>query len=173
MKSLITLGVALFVLSNANAETTLIKGVDANYVTVAAVKAQQFESSLSEKTATETHGKFSPVEDKSVLNPEAVVGTTFGKSMEDVIAEDKKITECIIADEGYLFFKETATEEIIAQDNQIIDSGIAVEVRPLYLEKTIEDTISEDNAIIEATLPEQFKNLNFDGATCGAKMVEN
>jgi hypothetical protein len=170
-KSLITLGMALFALSNANAETTLVKGLDANYATVAAVKAQQFENLLSDRNE-ETHGKFSPVEDKSVLNPEAVVGSTFGKSIEEVIAEDKKITESAIADEGYLFFKETATEEIIVQDNQIIDSNISTEVRPLYLEKTIEDTIAEDNAIIEATLPEQLTNLKFE-SIASSSVAEN
>jgi hypothetical protein len=173
MKTLITFGIALLALSNATAETTLVKGVDANFVTVAAFKAQQFENSLSDKTASETHGKFSPVEDKTVLNPETVVGTANARAMEEVIAEDKKITESSITDEGYLFFKETATEEIITQDNQIIDSNISTEVRPLYLEKTIEDKIAEDNAIIEATMPDQFNNLDFSKIDSGSTLAEN
>jgi|GEM_PF-7134155 len=164
---------ALFALSNANAETTLVKGVDANYVTVAAFKAQQFESDLAGKTAAILPGKFSPVEDKTVLNPEAVVGATLNKSIEEVIAEDKKITEGAITDEGYLFFKETAAEEIIAQDNQIIDSNISTEVRPLYLEKTIEDNIAEDNAIIEATMPDQVINLDFKKINSSSTLAEN
>ena len=173
MKTLITLGIALFVLNNATAETTLVKGVGANYVNVAAFKAQQFESDLTNKTASIVHGKFSPVEDKAVLNPETAVGATLNRTIEEVIAEDKKITEGTVNDEGYLFFKQTATEEIIVQDNQIIDSNISTEVRPLYLEKTIEDSIAEDNAIIEAVMPNHVVNLDFKKIDNGSTLAEN
>ena len=173
MKSLITSVIALLALNNATAATTLIKGIDSNYLTVAAVKAQQFESALAERIAVVVPGKSSPVEDKTVLNPEIIVGATHIRTIEEVIAADKKITESAIADEGYLFFKETATEDIIAQDNQIIDNSISTEVRPLYLERTIEDTIAENNVIIEATITDPSTNLDFRRNNIISTLAEN
>lgn len=171
MKKLITLGIALFAYaSNANAETTLVQGVNANAVTSAAAKAQQFENLLTEKSVLP---KFAPVEDKTVLVPETVITANYQKSVEEIIAEDNKIIESIITDEGYVFLVfEPTTEEIIAQDNQIIDSDISAEVRPLYLERTIEDVIAEDNAIIEGN-PNQIMELDFKTINKNAVLAEN
>ncbi|MFT3796422.1 hypothetical protein [Flavobacterium sp.] len=174
MKKLITLGIALLATVNhAVAETTLVKGVDANLSTVAAVKAQQFENLLTEQTPAEI-GKFSPVEDKTILNPETVIVLPAEKPIEEVIAQDKKITESIITDEGYIFFYfEIPTEEIIVQDNKIIDSEASAEIQPLYLERTIEDIIAEDNAIIEGTVPTQMMCLDFDKINKNSIVAEN
>lgn len=172
MKKLITLGIALLAyVSDANAETTLVQGVNANAVTSAAVKAQQFENLLTEKSG---RPKFAPVEDKTVLIPETVIASNYQRSIEDVIAEDNKIIESIITDEGYVFLVfETSTEDIIAQDNKIIESDISTDVRPLYLERTIEDVIAEDNAIIEGNVPNQIMELNFSSINKNSVLAEN
>ena len=171
MKKLIILGIALLAgVSNVSAETTLVQGIVSNGTTVAAVKAQQFENLLSEKTE---RPKFAPVEDKSVLIPESVIGASNTKSIEEVIAEDNKITESVFTNDGYIFLVfETPTEDIITQDNQIIDSDISTEVRPLYLERTIEDVIAEDNAIIEG-VPSQIMDLDFKTINKNSILAEN
>lgn len=172
MKKLITLGIVLLAYAgNANAETTLIAGVNANVAQLAAVKAQQFENLLTGKVDLP---KFAPVEDKTVMIPETVIGKNFDRPVEDVIAEDNKITESVITDEGYIFFLfEKPTEEIIAQDNQITESEISTEVRPLYLERTIEDVIAEDNAIIEGIVPTQTMCLDFATIDKNSILAEN
>ncbi len=156
MKSLITLSLALFAFGNVNAETSLIKGVVSNERVVAAVQAQQYENHLAESLVSEP-GKFAPVADTAVLNPESVVAAA-NKALEDVIAEDKRITESVLKDEGYLFFQQMTAEDIISSDQQIIESTGVNDVRPLYLEKTIEDMIQEDNSIIEAIMPDTWTN---------------
>lgn len=150
MKTLITLSLALLTISS-QAKTNLAKGIVVDVNIAAAVQASHFEQGLV-KQFTNEPGKFAPVTDTTILNPVSVVGMS-DKSLEEVIAEDKKITESNIADEGYLFFQEITDEQLIAIGNQIIDSSIE-QVRPLYLEPTIEDTIEENNAIIEAVMPD-------------------
>lgn len=173
MKKLITLGIALLAyVNNAQAETTLVKGVCTETTTVAAVKAQQFESLLSEKSATEV--KFAPVEDKTVLIPETVIAANYEKPIEEIIAEDNKIIESIITEEGYIFvFFEASTEDVILQDNKIIESNISTEIHPLYLERTIEDVIAEDNAIIEGNVPNQLMDLDFKQINKNSILAEN
>ncbi len=171
MKKLITLGIALLATaSTMQAETTLVKGVHASNTIVAAVKAQQFENLLLANVPVE--GKFAPVEDKTVLIPETVLVKS-ETPIEDIIAEDNKIIEGVITDEGYLFFVfEKQPEEIIMQDNQIIESEPLTEVRPLYLERTIEDVIAQDNAIIEG-MPVQVMDLDFDRINRESVVAEN
>lgn len=174
MKKLITLGIALLAyVNNAQAETTLVKGIDADFSIAAAAKAQQFENLLAEQTPVEI-GKFSPVEDKTVLNPESVITLKADRPIEEVIAEDKKITEGVITEEGYIFFYfEIPAEDVITQDNKIIESEVNTEIRPLYLEKTIEDVIEEDNAIIEGTVPTQNMCLDFETINRNSILAEN
>lgn len=64
-----------------------------------------------------------PTEDTIVSNPETL-SVTETKSVEEVIAEDIKITEAVIeqAQPGNCY---RSIEEIIAEDNQIIESDIA------------------------------------------------
>jgi len=161
MKKLIVyLGLAFVaVTNNANAENTLVEGLTANHLTVAAVRAEQYENLLTESA---DKGKFSPVEDKTVLNPETVVTVNNERTIEEIIAENNKIIESTIVNDGILFFMERPTEEIITEDNKTIDSNITTEIRPLYLERTIEDVIAEDNAIIEGGIPNEVSGLDLN-----------
>ena len=69
----------------------------------------------------------------AVFNPNSVI-TTYVKTVEDIIAENKVITERI--DENVLPLSlETTIEDRIAEDNQIIESTISNEVYPLDFEK--------------------------------------
>ena len=68
-----------------------------------------------------------------IFDPQTVIKSTYTKSVEEVIAENKLITEC--------------KEEIF---------------QSLSLEKTIEDCIAEDNLIIESTISNEFFPLDFE-----------
>ncbi|SCY92436.1 hypothetical protein [Flavobacterium caeni] len=152
MKTLITLSLALSFFGQANAETNLVKGIVSTELEVAAHRAQQFENALIAVAVNEP-GKLAPIADTAVAMPESLVAL-YNKTVEEVIAEDKRITESEIKDEGYLFFQEITPEETIVKDNQIIESNLSEEIRPLYLERTVEDMIQEDNAVIEAVMPD-------------------
>ena len=160
-KSIIYLGLAFVTLFNAQAETTQVNGLDTNITIAAAVKAEQYQKSLIEAPAVEYKNQ-APVEDKTIVNPATLITAATTKSIEEIIAEDKKITESTITNEGTLFFTERSNEEIIAADNQIIDSQVSEVFQPLFIEKSIEDKIAEDNSIIEAQLPTETQVLDFD-----------
>jgi len=159
-KSIIYLGLALVTLFNAQAETTLVNGLDTNITLAAAVKAEQYQKSLI-VTLPKTHKISVPGEDKTIINPATLITANKAKTIEEIIAEDKKITESIIKSEEVLFFSEKTNEEIIAADKQITDVQITETFQPLYIEPSVEDKIAEDNSIIEANLPET-QSLDFE-----------
>lgn len=162
MKSIIYLGIALVaVFQNANAASTLVSGIATDLTIVASVKADQYQKSLLSEVITE-HKKMAPVEDAVILNPETVLVVSNQKSLEAMIAEDRKITESKIINDGILYFTERTTEEMIVADNQIIDGNASEEVQMLFIERTIEDQIAEDNSIIESNLPNEAQVLDFD-----------
>lgn len=137
MKNLITFGIALLALSQVNATT------------VKSTEHEQGESLQTDSLVTEQKN-FAPVEDQTVLNPSAVFVVTNQRSIEEVIAEDRRITENKLTGDGELLFIEQSSEEIMATDRNITDAPNTAEIRPLYIEQTIEDRINEDNAIIES-----------------------
>ena len=160
--SIIYLGIALATMfQNANAETTLVKGVSTDVNIATAVKAEQYQKALLAEIVP-GNKKVAPVDDAIILNPESVIVMAKQKSMEEIIAEDRKITESKIANDGILYFSEKSTEEIIAADNQIIDSKISYEVQPVFIEKSIEDQIAADNSIIESNIPNEAQALDFE-----------
>lgn len=170
MKTLITLGLALVAFTNnANAETTLVKGVNADYLTVAAVKAEQFENLLTVQASDKR--KLVPVED-SVLNPETVIIGNNYKTIEEVIAEDNKIIESTFTNDGMVFFFEKTTEEVIADDNKITDSNITTEISMLHIEKSTEEVIADDNAIIEGNVADEAQNLDFEKINRSSVLVK-
>ncbi|WP_162126099.1 hypothetical protein [Flavobacterium phycosphaerae] len=72
-------------------------------------------------------------DETTVFDPNTVIKTNYTKTIEDVIAENKLITE---------------SQEVIAQ--------------PLSLEKTFEDYINEANQIIESTVTSEVYPLDFE-----------
>ena len=69
----------------------------------------------------------------TVFSPDSVIKSTYVKTVEDIITENKSITE--------------AQEEI---------------TQPLSFETTLEDRITEDNQIIESTVSNELFPLDFD-----------
>ncbi len=79
----------------------------------------------------------------AVFNPNSVIKTTYVKTIEDVIAENKLITE--------------SQEE---------------SVQPLSIDTTIEDRIEEDNQIIESTISKEFFPLDFEKINCKVQSIK-
>ena len=71
--------------------------------------------------------------DTAIFNPASVIKKAYVKTIEDVIVENKLITE--------------SKEET---------------VQPLYLETTVEDRIAEHNQIIESTISKESFPLDFE-----------
>jgi len=151
MKKLITLGIALVALSQAGAST--FKSTDNN----------QGEVFNGDSLVTELK-HFAPVTDHTIMNPSVLFAVSNQRTMEEVIAENKMITESKVESDGSLLFIEKSIEQIILDDSKIIDAPDTEEVRPLYLDRTDEEKIEEDNAIIEGTMTEtqplDFETIN-------------
>lgn len=83
----------------------------------------------------------------------SVIASNYKKSIEEVIADDKKITES--KEEVYqpLYYGSTV-EEVIKQDNQIIESNLSDEYYPLDF-----DLI---NKISNQVKVQEFRNDNFE-----------
>ena len=64
--------------------------------------------------------QFSPVEDQAVFNPSLVFTVVNEKSFEQIIAEDKQITESNPTNDGSLLFIEKHVEDIINDNNKIM-----------------------------------------------------
>ncbi|WP_309614004.1 hypothetical protein [Flavobacterium sp.] len=122
MKStIIFLGLVALSFTNANATTEF----------ETQVLDQQESATLIIETSS--NNEVSNETDTAIFNPASVVETTYVKTIEDVIAENKLITE--------------------SQDET---------VQHLSIETTIEDRISEDNQIIESTISNEFFPLDFE-----------
>ena len=81
--------------------------------------------------------------DSAIFNPASVINTTYVTTIEDVIVENKLITES----------KEETTQ-------------------PLSSETTIEDKIAEDNQIIESTFSNEFFPLDFEKINSKSQCVK-
>ena len=119
--SIIILGLVALSFTNANATTEF----------ETQVLDQQESATLILETSS--NNEVSNETDTAIFNPASVIETTYVKTIEDVIAENKLITE--------------------SQDETL---------QHLSLETTIEDRISEDNQIIESTISNEFFPLDFE-----------
>ena len=117
--TIIFLGLIALSFTNANAATKF----------ETEVLDQQESATLILETS---NNEVSNEKDTTVFNPNSVIKTTYVKTIEEVIAENKLITES----------KEEA-------------------IQPLSLDTTMEDRINEDNQIIESTISKEFSPLDF------------
>lgn len=117
--SIIFLGLVALSFTNANATTKFETEV---------LDQQESATLILEASNNEVSNET----DTTVFNPNSVIKTTYVKTIEDVIAENKLITET----------KEEA-------------------IQPLELNTALEDRINEDNQIIESTISNEFSPLDF------------
>jgi hypothetical protein len=147
MKATITiLGLAVLTFTNANAAIEFKSQdlIQQELTTLNVENTQEFSN-----TTVENNGY-----DAVVFDPNSVIATTYAKTVEDVIAENKTITETQEEEVLPLSLGYTI-EDRIAEDNQIIESTTSNEVLPLDFEKinhTLKSIKANNNAIITADL---------------------
>ena len=123
--SIIILGLVVLSFTNAKAANEF-KSQDLDQqesATLNVENTQEFSNNIVENNSDDT----------VIFNPNTVIKSTYVKTVEDIIAEHKSITE--------------AQEEI---------------AQPLSLETTIEDRIAENNQIIESNVSNELFPLDFD-----------
>ena len=118
--SIIFLGLVTLIFTNANATTEFETQVLDQQESATLIVKSLTKSEVSNETDT-------------VFNPNSVITKTYVKTIEDMVAENKLITE---------------SQEETGQ--------------PLALQATIEDRIAEDNQIIESTIVKEFYLLDFE-----------
>ena len=126
MKStIIFLGLVALTFTNAKAANEFkSQDLDQQELTTLNVEnTQEFSNCIVENNTRDT----------VIFNPTSVIKTIYVKTVEEIIAENKLISE--------------SQEET---------------VQPLSLETTIEDKITEDNQIIESSILKEFLPLDFE-----------
>lgn len=138
--------------SHANAVAKDQQGQEVNFLQ----SQLNFEVNLGSSSETKTRILDKPevtLESQSQIEKSvAIIASNYKKSIEEIIADDKKITES--KEEVYqpLYYGRTV-EEVIKQDNQIIESDLSNEFYPLDF-----DLI---NKILNEVKVKEFKNDNF------------
>lgn len=92
--------------------------------------------------------------DTAIFDPNSVVKTTYVKSIEDIITENKLITESQTEEVQPLLI-DTTLEDKIQEGNQIIESEVTNEVFPLDFEKinhSVKRTAEKSSAILSQDL---------------------
>jgi hypothetical protein len=136
MKSTITiLGFVALSFTNANATTEFETQVldQQESATLIVENTQQNQLVFATKEISDNAGDSNNTE-TAVFDPKSVIETTYVKTVEDVILQDKLITESKEAAFYPLSLGYTA-EDRIAEDNQIIESAFSNEAFPLDFDK--------------------------------------
>ena len=121
MKStIIFLGLVALCFTNANATTEF--------------ETQVLDQQESATLIFETSNEVVVETEAEIFNPASVCKTTYSKGIEDVIAENKLITENK-EEPAQPFSPETTIEDRIFDDNQVIESTISNELFLLDFEK--------------------------------------
>lgn len=145
MKSkIIFLGMVALSFINANATTVFENEVlDQQESATLNVENAQHEKQLIVRNHNRSSRTVESNSDTTVFDPKTVINTDYKKAVEEVIADDKLITE----DKEVAFY-------------------------PLELEIVIIDRITEDDQIIEGTISNEVFPLNFDKIISAAKCVK-
>ena len=109
-------------------------------------------SSLETKTGVLNKPEVTLESQSKIEEAISIIASNYKKSIEDVIADDKKITESKEEIYQQLYYGRTV-EEVIKQDNQVIESDLSDEFYPLDF-----DLI---NKISNEVKVQEFRNDNF------------
>lgn len=126
---------------------------NANAIT--AFETQVLDQQESATLIIETsNNEVADLTDTTVFNPNSVIQSTYVKSVEEIIAENKLITQSQ-EDKVQPLSIQVSDEETIAEDNQIIESNVSEEVYPLNFEKinrTVKSVRVDNNTAITVDL---------------------
>ncbi|WP_333601455.1 hypothetical protein [Flavobacterium sp.] len=138
MKTTITiLGIAALLFTTNTKAANEFKAQDLNEQDSAAVlvdNGQQENQLVTVNQEFSTNSLENTSDETAIFDPNSVVKATFQKTAEEIIAEDKLITESKEVSFQPLSLEKTM-EDFIAEDNQIIESTVINEVYPLDFEK--------------------------------------
>jgi hypothetical protein len=154
-KSIIILGVLAVMFTNtshANAVAKEQQGQEVEFAKAESNLEMNLVSLSESKTGVLSKPEVILESQSKIEEAVSVISTNYKKSLEEVIADDKKITES--KEEVYqpLYYGRTV-EEVIKQDNQIIESDLSDEYYPLDF-----DLI---NKISNEVKVQEFRNDNF------------
>lgn len=158
MKStIITLGIVALSLNYANA-TTAGKEQDANQQEVSVISTDSTQQiyAVGVKQNEIAAGVDNNTEESLVFNPAAVINATYAKSVEDVVNENKLITENTEEVAQPLSIEKTQLD-YINEANQIIDSNPKQEVYPLDFEAINQAIKNEKEAHVSLTGNNELK----------------
>ena len=136
-KSIVYLGIIAVAFSNVILASNVVNEqlfstMEKGQTTSFTEQNEQLLSSSSADIAGNAN-KLHSIEDTSVFDPKSVITTMYVKTTEEIIADNKQITESSVE-----------------------------EIQPLSIESTIADVIIEDNQIIESTITNVIYPLDFD-----------
>ncbi len=154
-KSIIILGVLAVMFTNtshANAVAKVQQGQEVEFAKADSNLEMNLASSLETKTGVLNKPEVTLESQSKIEEAVSFIASNHKKSIEEVIADDKKITESKVEVYQPLYYGRTI-EEVIRQDNQIIESDISDEFYPLDF-----DLI---NKISNEVKVQEFRNDNF------------
>lgn len=154
-KSIIILGVLAVMFTNTSHANVVAKeqqGQEIEFAKAESNLEMNLASALETKTGVLNKPEVTLESQSKIEEAISIIASNYKKSIEDVIAEDKRITES--KEEIYhpLYYGRTV-EEVIKQDNQIIESDLSDEFYPLDF-----DLI---NKISNEVKVQEFRNDNF------------
>ena len=154
-KSIIILGVLAVMLTNTSHANVVAKEQQGQEVEFAKAESNleiNLASSLETKTGVLNKPEVTLESQSKIEEAISIIASNYKKSIEDVIADDKKITESKEEIYQQLYYGRTV-EEVIKQDNQVIESDLSDEFYPLDF-----DLI---NKISNEVKVQEFRNDNF------------
>ncbi|UPT69808.1 MAG: hypothetical protein M0D53_11700 [Flavobacterium sp. JAD_PAG50586_2] len=126
---------------------------NANAIT--AFETQVLDQQESATVIVETsNNEVADLTDTTVFNPNSVIQSTYVKSVEEIIAENKLITQSQ-EDKVQPLSIQVSYEDAITEGNQIIESVVSEEVYPLNFEKinrTVKSVRVNNNTAITVDL---------------------
>ncbi len=139
-RSIIFLGLVALSFTTINAANEFkSQDLDQELATLNVASTQESQLAFNQFTSEENNGN-----DLAVFDPNTVIANQYVKTIEDVIAESKLITE--------------SNEE---------------KLQPLSLGYTLEDRIAEDNQITESTISNEVYALDFEKINRTVKCLPN
>jgi hypothetical protein len=127
---------------------------NANAITAFETQVLDQQESATLIVQTSNNNEVADGTDTTVFNPNSVIQSTYVKSVEEIIAENKLITQSQ-EDKVHPLSIQVSDEETIAEDNQIIESNVSEEVYPLNFEKinrTVKSVRVDNNTAITVDL---------------------
>lgn len=154
-KSIVILGVLAIMFTSTSYANVVAKeqqGQEVEFAKADSNLEMNLASSLEIKTGVLNKPEVTLESQSKIEESVSVIASNYKKSIEEIIADDKKITES--KEQAYqpLYYGRTV-EEVIKQDNQIIESDLSNEFYPLDF-----DLI---NKISNEVKVQEFKNDNF------------